>query len=84
MHYLEKLKISDQELDDPFAIDEEQWSKDLTKWPELEFGNLYTYLIKSKGVYTAESLCPYKSLKAYNCCMYELFTIMMLDRDGVF
>ena len=50
-------------LDDPFAIDEEWWSEDLTKCPELEFGNLYTYLIKSKGVYTPES---YKSLKAYN------------------
>ena len=34
----------------------EDWSKDLTKWPGLEFGNLYTYLIKSKGVYMPESL----------------------------
>ena len=29
--YLEKLKIGDQELDNPFAIDEERWSEDLTK-----------------------------------------------------
>ena len=48
----EKLKIDGCELDDPFAIDGEQWSKDLTKWQELEFGDLYTYLIKSKEVYT--------------------------------
>ena len=53
-------------LDDLFAIDEEWWSEDLTKWPELEFGNLYTYLIKSKGVYMPKSLDAYKSLEAYN------------------
>ena len=35
--YLEKLKIGDQELDNPFAIDEERWSEDLTKWLELEY-----------------------------------------------
>ena len=35
------------ELDDPFIIDENQWLEDLTKWPELEFGDVYTYLINS-------------------------------------
>ena len=33
--YLEKLKIDGRELDDPFGIDEDQWSEDLTQWPEL-------------------------------------------------
>ena len=29
--YLEKLKVDGQEMNDPFAISEDQWSKDLTK-----------------------------------------------------
>ena len=64
--YLEKLKIDGRELDDPFGIDEDQWSEDLTQWPELEFGDLYTYLIDSEGVYTKEKLKAYKSLDSYN------------------
>jgi len=36
------------------------------KWPDVEFGNIYNHLIKSKRVYTEESLAAYKSLEAYN------------------
>ena len=41
------LKIGGHELDDLFRIDEDQWSEDLTKWPELEFRDVYMYLIKT-------------------------------------
>ena len=64
-HYLNKLKISGHELDDPFGIDEDQWSEDLTKWLELEFGDVYMYLIEIEGKYTKEKLKAYKSLDAY-------------------
>ena len=50
--YLEKNKTADgRKLNNPFAIDEDQWSEDLTKWPELEFGDVYMHLIDSQGVY---------------------------------
>ena len=41
------------------------WMEDITKWPSIEFGDLYTYLIESKGPYTKESLKAYESIEAY-------------------
>ena len=62
--YVEKLK--EFFLEDPFAIADDRWSEDLSKWPDVEFDDVYTYLIDTKGVYTEESLKAYKSLEAYN------------------
>ena len=64
--YLEKLKIDSHELDDPFGIDGDQWSEDLTQWSDLGFRDLYTYVIDSQGIYTNGKLKAYKSLNAYN------------------
>ena len=30
-------------------------SKDMTKWPELQFGDVYTYLINIEGQFTKEN-----------------------------
>ena len=64
--YKEKLKIEDEELPDPYSLSEIQLLDDLKQWPDIEFGDIYTYLINSKGLYTKESLKAYKSLEAYN------------------
>ena len=64
--YLEKLKINGQVLKDPYSIDEVNWSKDMTQWPELQFGDVYTNLINTEGQFTKEKLKAYKSLDAYN------------------
>ena len=36
-----------------------------SSWPDLTFGDLYTYLIETPGIYTKESLKAFKSLEAY-------------------
>ena len=64
--YVEKLHINGVQLPDPYETPESLWSEDLTKWPNLELGDIYSYLIDSKGPYTRESLKAYKSLQAYN------------------
>ena len=64
--YLEKLKINGQVLKDPYSIDEVNWSEDMTQWPELQFGEVYTNLINMEGQFTKEKLKAYKSLDAYN------------------
>ena len=51
---------------DPFLIEASAWENDISKWPPVDFGSIYTFLIDKVGVYTKESLKAYKSLNAYN------------------
>jgi len=64
--YKEKLSVESEILADPYSLSEEEWIDDITKWPSIKFGDIYNYLINSKGRYTKESLKGYKSLEAYN------------------
>ena len=64
--YLAKLNIDGCSLQDPYAIKETQWSEDMSKWPDMQFGNIYTYLINTEGCYTKEKLKAFRSLEAYN------------------
>lgn len=64
--YLEKLRVDEETIPDPFCINEESWSDEVCKWPDVEFGDIYTYLIDTKGTFTKEKLQAYKSLEAYN------------------
>ena len=64
--YLEKLYIDGETLPDPYNITDDQWLDDVSKWPTVEFGDVYTYLIDSVGNFTKEKLKAYKSLEAYN------------------
>ena len=54
--YLQKLRIGGIGLPDPFGIDEGLWSEDVKKWPTMEFGDLYSYLVNTEGTYRQESL----------------------------
>ena len=71
-HYVEKLKMWEVEIPDPYSIADDLWVDNPAKWPNVEFSNIYIYLINTKGMYTKESLKAYKSLEAYN---YSTFII---------
>lgn len=64
--YIEKLTIDGDVLPDPYSIADDLWIDDITKWPDLVYGDLYSYLIETKGPYTKEKLKAHKSLDAYN------------------
>lgn len=49
----------------PYAVPDEEWLDDITKWPSVQYGDI-NYLIDSKGHYTKQSLKAFKSLEAYN------------------
>lgn len=68
----EKLKIAvggeKISIDNPYEVwnDEEYWSEAPTSWPNIEFGDIWNYLIESPGPFTKEKLKSYKSLLAYD------------------
>lgn len=58
--------VSGIRLTDPFAIPPCQWVNDETKWPSIQWPEIYNYLIDTPSVYTRDKLKAYKSLDAYN------------------
>lgn len=63
--------------DDPFSLLERKisgksmgkcssWLDDVRKWPSVDFGQIFSYLIETPGPYTMESMKAYRSLEAYN------------------
>ena len=53
-------------IPDPYSITESEWSLDMTKWPPVEYADLYNYFINTPGIYTKEALKAYKSLEGYD------------------
>ena len=41
---------------DPYQIPPEEWVDDPKKWPPVEFGQIYAYLIVTPGLFTKEKL----------------------------
>lgn len=73
--YLNKLVLSNGEkLPDPYNIPSEERISDMSKWPAIIWPDIYIYLIEKPNVYTKDNLRAYKSLDAYNYCMY--FVVM--------
>ena len=62
--YFEKIK----EIDDidPYELDKNEWSSNMTKWPEVTYPDIVNYLVYNQSAYTLAELKAYKSLDAYN------------------
>ncbi len=80
--YLEKLKTDG--LPDPYSIPGGSWSDDVTKWPSVDFGDVYAYLIETTGPFTKDKLKAYKSLEAYNFfCNSYVHTVYYYENGPV-
>ena len=53
-------------LPDPYGIPAHEWVVDMTKWPDLQWPDIYTYLIEKPNAFTKEKLRAFKSTDAYN------------------
>ena len=56
-------------VDDPYATQGGIQSVDWRDWPQVEYPDVYNYLIQTPCIYTGESLRAYKSLDGYNFCV---------------
>lgn len=65
-------------LPDPYSISEDKWMDDVGLWPPVEFGEIYTYLIDTPGLFTREKLKAYKSLDAYNYYIRQVYMIIYI------
>ncbi|XP_076090454.1 uncharacterized protein LOC143062652 isoform X1 [Mytilus galloprovincialis] len=50
----------------PYKLPAGVWQNNPCKWPDVQWGDVYSYLIDSPGVYTRESMKAFKSLEAHN------------------
>jgi hypothetical protein len=50
----------------PYMLLGDVWANDPTKWPALEYPEVYSYLIETPGVFTKEAMNNRKSLEAHN------------------
>ena len=64
-HYSEKLKRENLDLC-PYQIPTDSWENDPTKWPALEYPDIYHYLVETPGVFTKEPMKNRKSSESYN------------------
>ena len=66
--YDRKLELFDGrfKVPDPYALKDNEWSLDMTKWPPVEYADLFNYFINTPGIYTKEALKAYKSLDGYD------------------
>ena len=51
---------------DPYEILQEKWSASVSSWRPVEFGDMYSYLIKTPDQFTREKLKAHKSLDVFN------------------
>ena len=49
-----------------YHVPDNEWIDDISLWPPVEFGSIYSYLTERPVVFTKEKLKAYKSLDAYN------------------
>lgn len=78
--YREKLDVLCQYVKDtvdPSKLSHEKWIDDINLWPEVEFGQIYAYLIDTPGQYTREKLKAYKSLDAFNYYIRYVATFLL-------
>ena len=65
--YNEKLDMLHLKAD-PYTFSYEEWSSDISLWPEVEYPDIYDYLINTPSPYTKDELKAYKSLEGYKYC----------------
>ena len=91
--FQEKLKyVVDGELleiQNPYETwNAPSWSYKPTAWPEIEFGDLWTYLVEKPGLFTEAKMKAYKSLEAHEYFVSRkvgvIYSREVKEKTGIF
>ena len=67
----------------PYQIPADYWINDPMQWPQLEWPEVFDYLLNTPGVYTRESMKNRKSLEAHNQFTSEwVRTVFLYQEKG--
>ena len=68
VRYVKKLQlIGLQDLDNPYREENEsRFCDNMTLWPPVEYGHIFSYFVMRPGLYTREQLLAWKQLDSYN------------------
>ena len=58
-------RLAQGNIPDPYSIAEKDWKNDVTKWPLLDLGKIFTFILKHKE-FDADYIGKYKAEKAYS------------------
>ena len=58
-------RLDQHQLTDPRNIPKEQWEEDVTKWPSIDLGKIFSFIIENKDQ-EMEFIGKYKTHKAYS------------------
>ena len=69
--YLDKLGCVGLEInDDPYSSQRHSdFNADMSNWPSVEYGHIFSYYISRPGTFTQEELLSWKQMDAYNYFM---------------
>ena len=56
------------DIDDPYLMAKRGSFVEWQQWPEIEYPDIFNYLIATPSLYSQDQLKAYKSLDAYNFC----------------
>ena len=60
-----ELKLKDLKIPDPSMIETEKRIDDITKWPVITLGNIFSYILQKKE-FNTDYIGKYKDQKAYS------------------
>ena len=87
VRYREKLAILGH-VDDPYIIARQSAVSDWQQWPEVEYPDIFNYLVTTPSLYTQDQLKAYKSLDAYNFSVNgwvsNVSVVSLVSRPGTF
>ena len=65
--YYKKLSdYNNEPVPDPFVLHDAEYIDDVSRWPEILYGNIWEYLVQAACVDTLGQMQAFRSLKAHN------------------